>query len=288
MRPNVPAGDDRGYALVAAVTAVAVFAYLAFQVLASDQGSIALAMSRQRQARLSAAAEAGLDLAIHGLAANDQGQRWSIDGRTRHFQFDGMDLAITVHDERGKAPLSGLNDAQVRALFAGAGASGARLDDLTREFHDWTTQDATDPNDTAQSGLAVATPRAPIGRGGPVLTIGELAALKDMTPDLIAAITPAVTVFFEQSGPFEASHATPLAKAAMAAEVQASPDQINAVPDSVNQSPEESLGPDDHLVGRTLTIQVVAKSRDGAQTHRMEIVELNGDPAQPYWVRYTE
>ena len=75
-----PIRKDAGYALVAAVTAVAALAYVAFQVLAADQGGVAIVRGRTQQAQLSAAADAGLYLAIHGLAIDDPADRWAIDG----------------------------------------------------------------------------------------------------------------------------------------------------------------------------------------------------------------
>jgi general secretion pathway protein K len=98
---------DSGYALVAAVTAVAAFAYVAFEVLAANQGAAALVGGRIGHARLAAAAEAGLYLAIHGLATDDRATRWSIDGRSRDIDFDGVELAVAIDDERGKAPRRG-------------------------------------------------------------------------------------------------------------------------------------------------------------------------------------
>jgi hypothetical protein len=41
-------------------------------------------------------------------------------------------------------------------------------------------------------------------------------------------------------------------------------------------------------VGRTLTVRVTAAAPDGARAHRMAIVELTGNPASPYWIRYVE
>ena len=77
---------ERGYALVAAVAAVAAFAYIAFQVLAASQGGVAIVSGRLQQARLSAAADAGIALAVHNLATSDRTLRWSIDGRPRHVE----------------------------------------------------------------------------------------------------------------------------------------------------------------------------------------------------------
>ncbi len=283
---NPPAaGRDDGYALLAAVTAVAAFAYLAFQVLAANQGAVALVAGRMQQARLAAAAEAGLALAVHGLAADDRGARWSIDGRPRRLQFDGVDLTITVEDERGKAPLGSLNDGQARALFAGAGATGERLDALVGEFRDWQTEDTTAPDATRS---LLAPPPGPPVRHGPFRTVGELGGLKDLDPATFARIAPAVTVFFEESGPFIPEHASLLARATMSADVVQDPEALAADTPAAAGSLDQDLAPDDHFIGRTLTIRVVARDRDGARTHRTEIIEMTGDRARPYWVRYLE
>jgi general secretion pathway protein K len=263
---------------------MAVFAYVAFQVLAAGQGSMAIVAGRVQQARLSAAADAGIYMALHGLAEDDQRNRWSIDGRPREEAFDGMALTITVEDERGKAPLAGLNDAQARALFAGAGADGDRLDALVSEFRDWQTEDNR-PANTSPSAEELA---APAIRHGPIATVGELAGLKDMDPVLLARIEPVVTVFFEESGPFEPRNAKPLAIAAMSAQTGVDSQSIASQPEIESQTPDEVISPDDHLVGRTLTVRVVASDRDGARTHRMAIVELTGDTVRPYWIRYVE
>jgi hypothetical protein len=117
--------------------------------------------------------------------------------------------------------------------------------------------------------------------------VGELAGLPDMTPAIYAKTAPAVTVFFEESGPFQADHASPLAKAAMAGDTLANPDELDSETQAADQGPAETIS-DDNMIGRTLTIRVEARNRSGARTHRMAIVELTGNPSQPYWVRYVE
>lgn len=278
-----PSSREGGYALVAAVTSVAAFAYVAFQVLATDEGGIGALSARINQAKLSAAADAGIALAVHALANPDRGARWSLDGRPHEADFAGDELTIVLEDERGKAPLAGLNDAQSRALFAGAGATGQRLDALVTEFRDWQLDADTVANATvASSGPAV--------RHGPIRTVGELAGLKDMDPALLARIAPAVTVFFEETGPFAPEHASPLAKATMDADIEEAPSSgpVARGADGPAERPAEELASDDNLQGRTVTVRVTARDPGGAQTHRMAIVELTGDGRQPYWVRYVE
>ena len=276
---------DRGYALVAAVSAIAAFSYIAFETLAANQGATAIVAGEAQRAKLAAAADAGISLALRGLAAEDRGARWSIDGRPHRLRFNGAELTITIEDERGKALLAQLSDNQARALFAGAGASGDRLDALVVEFHDWQADEPAGgtlegPTRTAAEDQAV--------RHGPFRTVGELAGLKDMNPALYARVAPAATVFYGDGGGFDADHASPLAKAAMLADDLANPEQLDEEVQTDHQRPEEELAADDHYVGRTLTVRVVARDPDGARAHRMEIIELTGDKATPYWVRYTE
>ena len=276
---------EKGFALVAAVAAVGAFAYVSFQVLAADRGVTTSVLARVEQARLAAAADAGMMMAIHGLGQEDVGQKWAIDGRTREVFFEGVDLLVTVQDERGKAPLDGLNPAQARALFEGAGATGDQTDALVAQLRDFQSADEQDMTNTAaakQAGLAGATVR----RGG-FRSVGDLMSLKDMTADLYTRLAPAVTVFFEESGPFEPSHATPLAVAAMSATEDQSPETLDAEQASDNAPPEQTIV-DDNLLGRTLTVNVVARGPRGAQTHRAAIVELTGSKAFPYWIRYVE
>jgi hypothetical protein len=54
-----------------------------------------------------------------------------------------------------------------------------------------------------------------------------------------------------------------------------------------NETPEETIV-DDNLVGRTLTLTVVARDRNKARTDREAIIELTGAKPAPYWVRYVE
>jgi general secretion pathway protein K len=289
--------SERGFAMVAAVAAVGAFAFISFEVLAADRGVISDVSARVEQARLSAAADAGMMLAIHGVGQEDVSQRWAIDGKVREVEFRGVDLLITVQDERGKAPLDGLNPAQSRALFEGAGASDDRLDALVDELRDFQSADDDDSTAAAPapSSDAQGLSAAPIRRGG-FRSVGDLMVLKDMDAELYSKIAPAVTVFFEESGPFERGHASPLAAATMRASEDESPEEVQLDQQTDDQKPAEAIE-DENLIGRTLTVNVTARGPGGFQTHRMAIFELTGSnnahpnesvPSAPYWIRYAE
>jgi general secretion pathway protein K len=246
-------------------------------------------------------------MAIHGIGQEDVSQRWAIDGRSRELTFRGVDLLVTVQDERGRAPLDGLNPAQSRALFEGAGASADRLDALVDELRDFQSADDDDETNTPPKTDAQDLAAAPLRKGG-FRVVGDLMALKDMDADLYARVAPAVTVFFEESGPFERGHANPLAAATMRATENESPEEQQLDQSDDEARPAETIE-DENMIGRTVTINVIARGPDGAQTHRMAIVELtgagskdkdvsfsasasattsSGKPTMPFWIRYTE
>jgi type II secretory pathway component PulK len=256
---------DRGYALVAALAAAAVFSYLTFQALAADEGVRATVAARSERAHLEAAAEAGVMIAVHGLGEAGFENRWRIDGTARHADFGDVELAIAVEDERAKAPLSGLNDNQARVLFEGAGASGDRLEALVAEFHDWRS-----------AGAAPDTPRRQVDAAG------ELMTLKDMDLALYRRIAPSVTVYLQAGETFEPRYATPLALAVMQALGKGPGVALPAA------SPALALGTDDHLDGHTLSVHVLARDREGGEVRRTAVVEMTGDAAEPYWLRAQE
>jgi general secretion pathway protein K len=267
---------ERGFALVTAVVAVAAFAYVAFQVLAAEQGGSALLAARSEQTRLSAAAEAGVAMAIHGVAEEDRALRWDSDGRSREVQFAGADLTIVVEDDHGKAPLNQLSDGQARALFQGAGVPGDRLDALVSEFRDWR-------NEQIPESVRRATPEHAV-RHGPIATPGELIGMKGMDAAVLSRIAPVVTTFDLENAPFVPRYAQPLAIAAMSGVALDTPESLAAGP----AARTELNIIDDSPVGHTLTIRVTARTRDGARAGRTAVVEMTGGKVRPYWVRYVE
>ena len=102
MRPagHHPNGEA-GFAMVAAVVAMGLFAVLALVMLDGSRGTAAGARASIVHAQLAAGADAGLAIAAANLVTPDRARRWSIDGRRRYARFDGTDLTIAVEDEAG-------------------------------------------------------------------------------------------------------------------------------------------------------------------------------------------
>jgi general secretion pathway protein K len=276
---------ERGYAMIAAIIGVAAFGFIAFEIMAQDRGVIAEVRGESEQAQLVAACDAGLYMAISNLASTDATQRWGIDGRTRIVPFGAMTLSITVEDERGKIPLNGIIEEEVRELFAAAGATGTQLDQLAGSFEDW-----QDSDNSARPSGAEAPAYASLGykpRNAAFRTISELRMIKGMTDDIYARVAPATTVFFGESGGFSESTAQPLALQVLGEVAANSPEVIERERELSGQAAVPQTLAKVSLIGRTLTVRIEAR-RGATYLKRTAIVEMTGSTATPYWLRYLD
>jgi general secretion pathway protein K len=279
------ASRERGYAMIAAIVGVAAFGFIAFEIMAQDRGVLAEVRGEGEQAQLVAACNAGLYMAISNLATTDLTQRWGIDGRSRIVPFGAMTLTITVEDERGKVPLNGIIEEEVRTLFAAAGATGTQLDQIADSFEDW-----QDSDNSARPNGAEAPAYASLGykpRNAAFRTVGELRMIKGMTDGLYARVAPATTVFFGESGGFAETTAQPLALQVLGDVTATSPEVIEREGELSGQIPVRQPITKVSYIGRTFTIRVEAR-RGATYLKRTAIIELTGSTAAPYWLRYLD
>ncbi len=279
----VRADSEAGYAMVAAVVAIAVLSLMSLSLIDTGRGVAAGAGAEAEHAHLAAAADAGLAIAVQHLADPDQTRRWSIDGRPRNVRFAGTDLVITVEDERGKVPLNQLADEQARALFEVLGASGAQLDSQTDAFLDW-----LDDDDEARSNGAEIDYYGPLGRrprNGALRSIEELILIRGMTPDMIARLRRSATAYGDRQQGFDDRYASPLALAVISGGGLGSPSVINRERELAGQRVAIDLAGGEILVGRPMTIRVVARRPGDSRLERGTVIELTGQPLSPYVVR---
>lgn len=271
--------------MLAAILGIAAFSYIGFEVLAEGRGVVSEVQAENERAKLTAACNAGIEIAVANLASKDRKQQWPIDGVTRTIKFDDVTLAITVDDERGKLPLNGVNEDQIRQLFSAAGVAGPRLDTLVDSFEDW-----LDPDDDRRPHGAETADYLSQGykpRNGGFHTVSELRLIQGMDDDLYLRVAPTVTVFFGESGGFSESTSQILALEALSEVGPASPEVMERQQELAGQKPSPVIANPPLLTGRTLTVRVKA-SRAGAEIQRSAIVELTGYPADPVWMRYLD
>lgn len=276
------AGED-GYALVAAVASIAVFAGIALAAASATRISLDTGRAEIVRAQAAAAADAGVALGIAGLLART-GDRWSIDGRPRTMAFGSARLTIRLQDERGKIPINRLDDELAEHVLAAAGLEGQPLAVARDSLLDW-----IDDDDDARPNGAEAAYYAPQGiqpRNGALVSIGELGRVRGFDRALVARLAPYITVT-SGSTSFDPSFASAFAINAMGDEAGATR-AIEESREEAGQRTAIALTDDVNLVGRPVSIVVDADADGGGHAHRVAVVELTGAAIRPYVIRSYE
>jgi len=267
---------------VVAVASLAVLALLALTMIEATRGSTRSARAELDRAQLTAAADAGIVLAVQGLAQANPARRWQPDGRLRAVDFAGATLEIRIEDELAKVPINLIGEEQAEALLAEFGLQGAELETARDALLDWRDGDF-DPRLRGRERDDYASDNV-LPRDGPLRSNGELAAIPAIGSGLAARMDPFVTVFATDSGRFAAERASALARRVMTERV------IDETVEGVTVregglAPEDSGRVDDGVTGRPIRIIVRARNASGSAARRNVVVELTGNPARPYVVR---
>jgi general secretion pathway protein K len=280
---SLPTRDDAGTAFVTALLAVAVFALLAMEILEIERGTSAVLDAESAQGRLVAAADAGLAQTIYQLGLKDGSQRLQPDGRVHSSYFEGVELAVTAQNERGKIPLNSVGAEVERRLFAAVGVEGERLDMLVDALDDW-----KDGDDSARRHGAETPYYLPFGypaHNSEIRTVDELGDIKGMDADTLARIAPAVTVSKGIFGTFSSDLATPLALLATSNRTRAQIDADRRRDALAGNRPVIDFVDNFPPTGRVIAVTVVASLPDRGRFRREVVLQFTGDHNHPVWIR---
>jgi general secretion pathway protein K len=280
---------DAGYALVAAIAFLALFSMLWLEIISGHSSALQAASALTARARLAAAIDAGLALAVQGLSTNDRARRWSTDGRVTKLTFNDITLNIHIEDERGKIPISFLEDRTARLMFELAGAEGEALKTTTDSYLDWIDEDDEPRLYGAESDYYLQNFVLP--RNGRLQSIDELMLIRGMTGDIFNRIKPYLTLRYGQSTSQARERAAlPFALAVMSGGGLNSPAVIQRQRELDGQRTAIDLAEAEaeSLEGQPLKVVVVASDDHGGRYRRATTIELINRKDMPYIVRHME
>lgn len=272
---------EAGYVLVAAVASIAVFAAMALAMLSATRAAIITGTAEVDQAKVAAAADAGIAIALSGLLAADPGARWPIDASAKTVDFAGAQVSVRVEDERGKLPLNLMDEPMATRLLTAFGIDGDQLKIMRDSLLDWLDSDEEKRPFGAEDAFY-----APLGyrpRNGAFASVGELRRVRGFDEAIVRRMMPLLTVNFGR-GNFEPSHAQPIAVEIMMGDEGAT-EAIERRRELAGQRVALDTTPAENLVAHPLMISAVARLPDGARAERHQIVELTGAVLRPYVVR---
>jgi type II secretory pathway component PulK len=276
----VPEGEQ-GYALIAAVASIALFAGVALAIASATRIDIASAGAAITRAKASAAADAGVAIALHGLVSGDEDTLALLDGGTKEMEVAGGKLTYHLEDERGKIPLNHVEEPTITRMLALAGLGGHALDVARDSLLDW-----LDDDDTPRADGAEASYYEPLGiapRNGAVTVLDELGRVRGFSPALVARLRLVATAD-PNALPFDPAHAAPGAIAAMNDGDSAAPQDIEREHEAAGERVALSFSKQKLLVGRPVTIVVDAETAGGGRAHREAVVVITTNASHPYLI----
>lgn len=192
-RMNTDGARQRGFALLAVLAAVALLSVLVMRITASGRSDRLLARNLVAAAMAEAAADGAIHEAGVRLAAHEPG--WIADGRTVTVRRAGAAIDIRLGDPRGKVNPNTAPPALMEALLLRLGADPPRAAMAAAAMFDWRT-----PGPQAAAGGLKVTPYRQEGwfyapSGHRFTDLDELGAVAGMTPALLAALRPYLSLY---------------------------------------------------------------------------------------------
>lgn len=217
-----------GFALIIVLWTLVLIAFIVARITASGRTEIRIADNLVADAVAESADDGGIFAAVFNLEDPNPVQRWPLDGSVHELALGNSRVLVQVEDEAGRINPNSASPVLLEALLRVAGDDPESARRLAASIGEWvgSAPAARKPEaalaDYRAAGLDYGPP------GGPLETLDELGRVLGMTPTVLSAIRPHLTLY----GPPEPNPASadPLVAAALA---QISP--ISQAPAPANQ-----------------------------------------------------
>jgi general secretion pathway protein K len=245
--------QERGFALLIVLGILSVAALFGALALASGRTEIGLAANLRANAALMAVADGAVYAATFHLIAGD----WRPDGMPHRLRVGAAVAEVSVADLGGRLNPNSASLPVMRQLLIGVGATPQQATAIAAAMEDWRNpSDApVSPGARALQYRAAGRDYAPTGR--PFRNLDEIGLVLGMTPTLLAALAPHISVY--QEGEADLQRADPVVAEALAAD---EPPLVSAAAEGNQRIP---------LV---VEVSVTAIARSGARVTRRAVVRI--------------
>jgi general secretion pathway protein K len=267
---------QRGFALITVLWAAMILALIVQSVLATGRTEARLAHNREALAQLGAIADAALNIAILRLLDPRLSGQPPIDGSPFTASFVGHKLRLAIQDEAGKIDLNTAQDELLRRLFRSVGADLEIAAALKDRILDWREPGIGRRLNGAKAPEYRAAGLAYGPRNGPFATVEEVQLVMGMTPEVFAAIAPALTVY-SQTPWVDPSFAPPEV-------LRALPGMDEAAIANLLQARASAIARPAVMLGHAFTITAEVDGPDRLRVRRSAVIRLTGRPNAPFWI----
>ena len=251
--------QSSGFALIIVLWTLVLIAFIVAQLTSSGRTEIRIAGNLVADAVAEAADDGAIFAALFNLSDPNPAQRWPLDRTVHELSIGNSRVMVRLEDEAGRINPNSASPGLLEALLRVTGSDPESARRLAGAIGEWvgSAPVARPQNavlaDYSAAGLDYGPPSAPIE------TLDELGRVIGMTPVVLAAIRPHLTLF----GPPEPNPASadPVVASALAAQAS----QASAI--APNQPPLDLLtvrieagavGPGNARVSKTAIVRVGA------------------------------
>jgi general secretion pathway protein K len=259
-----------GFALIVVLWFLVLLATIGIYMMANGRSETALAHNVLAAARAEALADAGVAQAAESQMLSDPARRWRLDGTPYRIALPGGDVTVRLIDESPKINPNMASDLQLSGLFQALGLDRDHADRLGAAIADWVQASDTPRPLGAKKAQYEAAGRSYGPPGQAVESLDELQLVLGMTPQLLAAALPYLTIYTNAAVPADqrVMGAVVLKAVKIAAFEQSHAG--SAVPAGDNAAQPEA-GETPPIV---MTVEATARSADGGTYVRRAVISV--------------
>jgi general secretion pathway protein K len=193
--PRSAVGRNSGFALIIVLWTLVLTAFLVAHLTATGRTEIRIADNLVRNAASAAAADGAIFEAIFNLSDPNPDQRWPVDGTTRPLAVGNARVTVRVEDEAWRINPSSASPTLLEALLRAVGTDPEGARQLAAAIGEWV---GSAPSSRSPEALAAAYRAAGLDYappGAPLESLDELGLVLGMTPPVLAAMRPHLTLF---------------------------------------------------------------------------------------------
>ncbi len=262
-----------GFALIIVLWTLVLIGFIVAHMTASGRTEIRIAGNLVANSASQAAADGAIFEAIFNLSDPQPEQRWPVDGTPRQVAVGSSRVILRVEDEASWINPSTASPVLLEALLRVTGSDPDTARRIATAISEWVGSAAAPGQQDAlvaeyrAAGLDYGPPSAPFE------TLGELGRVLGMTPAVLTAIRPHLTLF----GPPEPNPATtdPVVAAALALSSTTGSSPTGQPVVQPSQAPPDAL---------TVRITALASGPGNARVTRTAVVRTGATLPQGYAV----
>jgi general secretion pathway protein K len=258
-RKRAEGAEASGFALLIVLWTLLLLSLVVTHVIASGSAEARIAANLRANAAAEALADGAVFEAIFRMV-DSSGTPWTADGTSHKLGYRDAAVSVRILPLAGKVNPNFASLPLLSALLAAGGADEGEADAVARAIADWRGRDNRE-SPLAQRQGPYRTAGFEVGPpGGPIESLDELGHVLGMTPALLQAVKPYLSLY--QMGPPDPALAAPVVAQALRHLPQSLPSPSAEAEDTPPAKVE------------TVSVEAVVTAADGARFTRRAVIRV--------------